>query len=131
MTDTLPKWRDDKDSILKDETKGMERKRRKLEQQGLRALIQARVLERDHPDVVPTGDEPFSELLQHPLLDGQQFDGIENNPPDVNLNPLAKVKLQEAKQKQELKKQLQLEQRLELQNNPYRKYGFNPRPSGP
>ena len=115
----------------------MEHTRRAREQKGLRALIQVRVHAREHSEVSTQTESPgesldmAAELERHPLLEGQQFDGIDNNPEDPSLSPEARSKLREIKRKQELDKQLRLEQRLELQMSNRYTPRFNPRPGGP
>lgn len=127
-------------SFLVDETKTMERARRQLEQQGHRALLQIRVLEQDHAlDELSmrAGDELdySSDLQHHPLLDGQQFDGIESNPPDPSLSPAAKEKYKEAQRKQKAEKELKLSlnptYQNRLTNTPSFTPRFNPKPGGP
>lgn len=138
MTDRISPFDSEGTSILVDETKNMERMRRLKEQQGLRALIQARVLAKEHPLEEPMseiGDEYDAGMLQHPLLDGQQFDGIDNNPPDPSLSPAAKEKYKEAQRKQKHDKELKLslnpQYQNRLTNNPTFTPRFNPKPGGP
>lgn len=122
-------------SYLVKDTREMANEQRLREQKGLRALTRASVKEGDHPDepVTAQGDEPGygDDLKQHPLLDGQQFDGVENNPPDPGLNPQAREKYKEEQRHQEHEKQLRLE--LQLQNQPQNQptYSSAPKPRGP
>lgn len=138
MTERIDLFDTEKVSILVEETKSMERSRRLKEQQGLRALIQARVLAKDHPTDSPAqelGEGYENEMLQHPLLDGQHVDGIDNNPPDPSLSPQAIEKHKEIQRKQkadqELKLSLNPAYQNRLTNNPKFAPRFNPKPGGP
>jgi hypothetical protein len=137
MAERIDLFDNEKVSILVEETKSMERARRLKEQQGLRALIQARVLAREHPDspAQEFGEGYESEMLQHPLLDGQHLDGVDNNPADPSLSPQAVEKHKEIQRKQKAEKQLKLElnpaYQNRLTNNPTFTPRFSPKPGGP
>jgi hypothetical protein len=123
-------------SFLVDETKGMNRLRRLEEQQGLRALLQAKVNERARADTDElTGDEPGEGLEKHPLLDGQALDGLDNNPPDPRLNPEARREFDNKKRDQERRKGEELQDKLQLsqklQYSPGSTPRFHPKPGGP
>lgn len=97
-------------SFLIEETKSMERKRRLAEQQGERQI--APVKARDHAEYEPS-DVPEGELqnsiLQHPELDSQRFDGIDNNlNPEPPLNTEARREFDNEKREQDKEKQLRL-----------------------
>lgn len=124
--------RPDDTSFLVNETKKMQHQQRQLEQQGLRALTAASVKEGEYvpEDVVQEIGEAYGEALkEHPLLDSQLHDGIENNPPDPRLSHQAREKYKEEQRKQEHEKQLRLE--LQLQNQPTYRPSTAPRPKGP
>lgn len=123
-------------SYLVKETSTMERKRRLLEQKGLRALLQAKVHEREHdldnPQTASLMNESFGDGLEkHPLLESQLFDGIDNNPSDPYLDPESKRKVENKRREQKLEKQLRYEKRLELTDQLQYTPKFNPKPGGP
>ncbi len=136
---TLPvgtkRKKDDDSSYLVNETISMDRKRRHIEQQGVRVLLQAKVNERDHemddPEAAASMEMGLgSDLRKHPLLDSQLLDGIEGkNPSDPNLDPEAQRKIARKQEDQRRDKELRLEKKNELQyaNTPR----FNPTPGGP
>lgn len=98
-------------SYLIAESKSMERSRRLAEQQGERQI--ARVHEREHGDEEKVQQSPEGELqnniLQHPYLDGQRFDGVDPNlNPEPPLNTEARKKYDEAKERQQEELQLRL-----------------------
>lgn len=109
-------------SMLAEETTSMDRRRREAEQEGHRKL--ARVNAREHSEETvqqaPEG-ELQNDILQHPNLDSQRFDGCD---PSVNpapaLNTDARTKYDNERREQEMEKQ----HRLGLTNMPK----FNPRP---
>lgn len=116
-------------SFLVEETKAMERKRRLAEQQGERRL--ASVKARDHSadethHQAPEG-EMQNNLLQHPDLDSQRFDGIDPNlNPEPPLNSDARREFDNEKREQEREKQNRLEHSLTNTNTP--RYSSTPRP---
>lgn len=100
-------------SLLIAESKSMERMRREAEQQGHRRL--ARVNAREHGNEDEINNAPAEEgelqnnLLQHPDLDSQRFDGIDPNlNPEPPLNTAARREYDNAKREQEQEKQLRL-----------------------
>lgn len=100
-------------SFLVDETKAMERAQRLLEQEGHRRLG-ARVHAREHNteerQASPSQEgELQNSIPQHPLLDGQRFDGIDPNlNPEPPLNTDARREYDNEKREQEMEKQLRL-----------------------
>lgn len=129
-----PRSKGDETSILKDETRGMERKRRLQEQQGLRTLIQARVESKNedefelHQEL--SGEEYQDEMLSHPLLDGQPLDGVEIN---AITSPRAREKFLQAQKRQQEHRDLvlSLQPQNRLTNTPTFTPRFNPKPGGP
>lgn len=119
------------DSILVDETFTMERKRRKLEQEGHRRF--SHVHEREHPNDKPQEGSSHEEalqndILQHAWLDGQRFDGIDPTlNPEPPLNSEARLAYDNERREQEKEKQNRLENTLV--NTPT--YSTAPRPRGP
>lgn len=97
-------------SYLVDESTSMDRKRRQQEQQGHSRF--AKVHAREHPDEeqrsTPEGELQNS-IRQHPLLDGQKNDGIDNGlNPEPPLNTEARREFDNERNEQQLKKQLAL-----------------------
>lgn len=129
-----PRRDGDDTSILKDETRGMERKRRLQEQQGLRALVQTSVASKNEDEMEPhqelAGEEYQNEMLAHPLLDGQPLDGIEIN---AITSPRAREKFLQAQKKQQENRELvlSLQPQNRLTNTPTFTPRFNPKPGGP
>lgn len=124
LPDSLPKGKP-KGSYLVEESRSMERQRRLIEQQGHRQL--GRVNAREHPDeqhaAAPEGDLQ-NNILQHPELDNQRFDGIDPNlNPEPPLNTEARTKYDNERREQEMEKQLR------LGNMP--KMSTAPKPQGP
>ncbi len=98
-------------SILIAETKAMERNRRLVEQQGERKL--ASVKARDHSNEEQVQQSPEGELqnniLQHPELASQRFDGVDPNlNPEPPLNTEARREFDNEKREQDKEKQLRL-----------------------
>jgi hypothetical protein len=100
--------------ILIDETQLMENTRRRQEQYGHHWHTKAKVHARERPEeeyrsVGPEG-ELQNDILQHPLLDGQQYDGAADLPLSSlpYLNPDAKTKYENARREQELQHQMRL-----------------------
>ncbi len=112
-------------SFLVAETKAMERKRRLAEQQGERQI--APVKAREHSDVEsqpsPEG-ELQNNILQHPALDSQRFDGI-----DPNLNPEPPLNTEARREFDNEKREQEKEKQLRLGNMP--KFTTAPTPRGP
>ena len=131
LPDRLPQGtRRQSGSILLDETLKMAGEQRVAEQQGHRKL--ARVHARERPEEVVQGNAPEGELqndiLQHPELDTQRFDGIDptlNPAPELNTD--ARLKYDNEKREQEREKQERLENVLGMSNQPK----FSPKPGGP
>jgi len=117
---------DNAGSFLVEETKSMERKRRLAEQQGERRL--ASVKARDHSEdeshqQAPEGDMQ-NDMLQHPDLDSQRFDGI-----DPNLNPEPPLNTDARREYDNEKRNQEQEKQLRLGNMP--KFSTAPTPKGP
>lgn len=113
-------------SILIAETKAMERSRRLMEQQGERKL--ASVKARDHSNDEHLEQSPEGELqnniLQHPELVSQRFDGI-----DPNLNPEPPLNTEARREYDNEKREQDKEKQLRLGNMPT--YRTDPTPRGP
>lgn len=103
----------------------MERERRINEQQGHRQL--ARVHAREHSEQ-PEQSGPEGELqnniLQHPELDNQRFDGI-----DPNLNPEPPLNSEARREYDNERREQEMEKQLRLGNMP--KMSTAPKPQGP
>lgn len=117
-------------SDLKDDTELMAREQRKLEQKGHRRL--AKVHAREHSLEEQQQPAPEGELqnniLQHPELDNQRFDGIDPTlNPAPELNSDARLDYDNERREQEKEKQLRLENALGLSHQPK----FSPKPGGP
>lgn len=131
MDTSMPK--PDKSTYLAVETKKMDRQRRELEQQGHRRL--ARVHAREHPDneqaAAPEAGMQNDEIMQHPWLEAQRFDGIDPNlNPEPPLNSEARREFDNKRREQELEKQLRLNP--ELAPAPAPRFGYTtptPKPS--
>jgi DNA-nicking Smr family endonuclease len=112
-------------TFLVAETKAMERRRRLAEQQGERQF--AAVKAREHSDVEvqssPEG-ELQNNILQHPELDSQRFDGI-----DPNLNPEPPLNTEARREFDNEKREQDKEKQLRLGNMP--KFTTAPTPKGP
>lgn len=107
-------------SYLVDETTSMERKRRKIEQQGHRQL--AKVHAREHPEETPKG-APEGELQngikQNPWLNSQRFDGVDSNlNPEPPLNTEARREFDNERREQDKEKQLRLGNMPQFSNAP-------------
>jgi hypothetical protein len=115
-----------KASLLIAETKNMERSRRLAEQQGERKL--ASVKARDHSNEETIQNSPEGELqnniLQHPELDNQRFDGV-----DPNLNPEPPLNTEARREFDNEKREQEQEKQLRLGNMP--KFNTAPTPRGP
>jgi len=103
----------------------MERERRINEQQGHRQL--ARVHAREHSEQLqqsgPEG-ELQNNILQHPELDNQRFDGI-----DPNLNPEPPLNSEARREYDNERREQEMEKQLRLGNMP--KMSTAPKPQGP
>lgn len=116
-----------KGSFLLDETEAMERERRLVEQDGHRQ--RARVNAREHHEreaVKQQGleGEMQSNILQHPALDNQRYDGVDPNVnPEPPLNTDARREFDNERREQDKEKQLR------LGNMP--KFDTAPKPHGP
>ncbi len=116
-------------SFLIAETTTMERERRLAEQEGHRKL--ASVKARDHSADNQEKNKDFAnegeyqnDMLQHPDLATQRFDGIDPNlNPEPPLNSTARMEYDNEKRNQEQEKQLR------LGNMP--KFSTAPTPKGP
>lgn len=114
------------ETFLAVETKSMERKRRRVEQDGHRKI--ARVNAREHseeetPTVSPEG-ELQNTILQHPELDTQRFDGV-----DPNLNPEPPLNSEARREFDNEQREQEKEKQLRLGNMP--KFSNAPTPRGP
>jgi ssDNA-binding Zn-finger/Zn-ribbon topoisomerase 1 len=115
-------------SILIDETETMERERRLAEQAGHRK--RARVHAREHHERQEVRQQQGLEgelqnnILQHPALNTQRFDGIDPSVnPEPALNTEARREFDNERREQEKEKQLR------LGNMP--KFSTAPKPQGP
>ncbi|WP_412757179.1 Smr/MutS family protein [Legionella bozemanae] len=107
-------------SFLVVETKAMERQRRLAEQQGERRI--ALVKAREHSDYEaqpgPEG-ELQNNILQHPALDSQRFDGVDSPlNPEPPLNTDARREYDNERRNQEQEKQLRLGHMPKFTNTP-------------
>ncbi len=113
-------------SLLAAETKNMDRRRRIAEQEGHRKLARVNAREHsleEHHQPSPEG-ELQNDILQHPLLANQRFDGIDPNlNPEPPLNTAARREYDNERREQEMEKQLR------LGNMP--KFNTAPKPAGP
>ena len=113
-------------SMLIEETKTMERMRRLAEQQGHRHLARVNAREHGNEDekqVSPEG-ELQNNILQHPELDNQRFDGI-----DPNLNPEPALNTEARREYDNERREQANEKQLRLGNMP--KFRTDPTPRGP
>lgn len=110
--DSLPSSKDSSGvSLLAEETKSMERKRRLVEQQGERNLGPVKAREHSEEDRKSEGleGELQNTILQHPELNSQRFDGIDPNlNPEPPLNTDARREYDNEQREQEKEKQLRL-----------------------
>lgn len=113
-------------SFLAAETKSMERKRREMEQQGHRQFAQVKA--REHSEEERPNNNPEGELqnniLQHPELNSQRFDGV-----DPNLNPEPPLNSEARREYDNEKRNQEQEKQLRLGNMP--KFNSAPTPRGP
>lgn len=113
-------------SYLAEETRPMDRKRRIIEQQGHRKLT--KVHAREHNPEEPKQSSPEGELqnniLQHPELDSQRFDGI-----DPSLNPEPPLNTEARREYDNERREQEMEKQLRLGNMP--KFSTAPKPQGP
>lgn len=115
------------ESFLVEDTETMDRARRLLEQDGHRK--RARVNAREHHEREEAKQqslerEQHSNILQHPALNNQRFDGIDPNVnPEPPLNTDARRDFDNERREQDKEKQ------LKLGNMP--KFSTAPKPQGP
>lgn len=120
--------RKQKSSILVTDTETMYWEQRELEQKGLRQLG-ARVNAREHYERQEAKQQSLegqlqNDILQHPALNNQRFDGIDPNlNPEPPLNSDARREFDNERREQEMEKQLR------LGNMP--KFNTAPKPQGP
>ncbi len=117
-------------SVLLDETLKMAGEQRMAEQQGHRKLAKVHARERleEPPQAAAPEGELQNDILQHPALDSQRFDGVDPSlNPAPELNTEARLKYDNEKREQEREKQERLENVLGLANQPK----FSPKPGGP
>lgn len=111
-------------SFLIEETAAMERMQRLAEQAGHRKFgvkVHAREHNTEEQKQSPEGDLQNS-IPQHPLLDGQRFDGI-----DPNLNPEPPLNTEARREFDNEKREQEMEKQLRLGNMP--KFSTAPKPS--
>lgn len=116
-----------KGSILVDDTESMERARRNLEQKGHRKLAKVHArehYERDEQKRQSLEGELQNDILQHPALNNQRFDGI-----DPNLNPEPPLNSEARREFDNEKREQEMEKQLRLGNMP--KFSTAPKPQGP
>jgi ssDNA-binding Zn-finger/Zn-ribbon topoisomerase 1 len=115
-------------SILVDETETMERERRLAEQAGHRK--RARVHAREHQErqevrqQMALEGEMQQNILQHPALNSQRFDGI-----DPSVNPEPTVNTEARREFDNERREQEKEKQLRLGNMP--KFSNAPKPQGP
>ena len=99
-------------SILVEDTETMDRERRLAEQDGHRK--RARVNAREHHERVAQQAQALensydNNILQHPALNNQRFDGVDPNVnPEPALNTEARREFDNERREQEMEKQLRL-----------------------
>ncbi len=109
-------------SLLVEETKGMENRRRLSEQEGHRKF--AKVHQRERHDDVSQNENTLTSggPKEHPLLGAsQRFDGIDNNlnpAPPLNTDARREFDNKKNEQNQEREHRLQLGQKLNRKNTP-------------
>ena len=110
-------------SYLSEETETMAAKRRVLEQEGHRRLASVHQVEHalNQTTSSPEG-ELQNDILQHPALDSQRFDGI-----DPNLNPEPPLNTEARREFDNERREQEKEKQLRLGNMPT----FAPKPHGP
>lgn len=113
-------------SYLVDETRRMAREQREAEQQGHRLL--SKVHSREHRDDVEHSPslegEMQNNILQHPELNNQRFDGI-----DPTLNPEPPLNTEARREYDNERREQEMEKQLRLGNMP--KFNTAPKPQGP
>ncbi|WP_454780243.1 Smr/MutS family protein [Legionella sp. WA2022007384] len=112
-------------SFLVAETKSMERQRRLAEQQGERRIALVKAREHSDYEAAPGPEgELQNNILQHPALDSQRYDGVDSPlNPEPPLNTDARREYDNELRNQEQEKQLR------LGNMP--KFNNTPKPRGP
>lgn len=113
-------------SILVDDNEEMDRARRNIEQDGHRKF--ARVNAREHHEreqdkQVGLEAQAQSDILQHPALDNQRFDGI-----DPSVNPEPALNSESRKEFDNARREQEMEKQLRLGNMP--KFSSAPKPDG-
>ena len=113
-------------SFLIAETKAMERSRRLAEQQGEQKLASVKARDHSNEDQIQQGleGEVQNNILQHPELDSQRFDGI-----DPSLNPEPPLNSEARREYDNEKREQEKEKQLRLGNMP--KFTTAPTPRGP
>ena len=103
----------------------MERQRRLAEQQGERQIAPLKAREHSNQEAQPAPEgELQNNMLQHPMLTSQRFDGIDSPlNPEPPLNTEARREFDNERRNQEQEKQLR------LGNMP--KFDTAPKPRGP
>lgn len=114
------------DSILIAETKTMERSRRLMEQEGERRLASVKARDHSNDEHMQQGleGELQNNILQHPELDSQRFDGI-----DPNLNPEPPLNTEARREFDNERREQDKEKQLRLGNMP--QFRTDPTPRGP
>lgn len=115
------------ESILVDETETMERARRLAEQEGhrKRAKVHAREhAEREATKQMALEGELQNDILQHPALNSQRYDGV-----DPNLNPEPALNSEARREYDNEKREQEKEKQLKLGNMP--QFTTAPKPPGP
>lgn len=114
-------------SILVTDTSTMMDRQRLAEQEGHRKLAKVHARSRENKEQqqepAPEG-ELQNNILQHPSLDGQRFDGI-----DPNLNPEPPLNTEARREYDNEKREQEMEKQLRLGNMP--KFSTAPKPEGP
>ncbi len=113
------------DSYLVDETRTMERERRLQEQQGHKHLAKVHAREHNEHDRENSLEgELQNDIMQHPWLDGQHYDGV-----DPNLNPEPPLNTEARREFDNERREQEKEKQLRLGNMP--KFSTAPKPQGP
>lgn len=118
-------------TYLAEDTPGRLNAQRLLEQEGLRRLLGKRVIARDREETPELSQDLGPEenygagLQDHPLLDKQQFDGI-----DADVNPAPPLSDREARREHDnARNEQQLQHQLKLGLQPGKSTA--PKPQGP
>ncbi|VEB35381.1 Smr/MutS family protein [Legionella cherrii] len=117
--------RTESSSFLVVETKAMERQRRLAEQQGERRMASVKAREHSNYEAQPGLEgELQNNILQHPALDSQRFDGI-----DAPLNPEPPLNTDARREYDNERRNQEQEKQLRLGNMP--RFTNTPKPRGP